>query len=94
MLVWRLRLGRVPVRVVFDQMGMDLDSLLCLCCQDAIESIDNCFGRCKWVEMGWKKIFKWWRLGNFNGSSIEDILMHEGHSRFSSKQQRVWQAVI
>lgn len=89
MLVWRLRQGRVPVRVAHEQMGMDLDLLLCPCCEDAIETIDHCFRRCKWVEAGWKKIFKWWRLGNLNGGSIEDILMNEGNSCLSSKQRRV-----
>lgn len=66
-LVWRLRQGRMPVRVVLDHMGIDLDSLLCPCCQDVIETVDHCFCRCKWVEASWNKIFNWWLVGHFNG---------------------------
>lgn len=57
--VWRLRLGRILVRKVLDRIGMDLDSILCLCCQEVIELVDHCIIWCKLVEIGWGNIFIW-----------------------------------
>lgn len=84
--IWRLRLSRIPVRVVLDCIGMDLDSLLCPCCQDIVESVDHCFIWCKWVQEGWGKIFKWWSMGSFNGGSIEDLMLHKRRNGFCKTQ--------
>lgn len=92
--VWLLRQGRLPVRVVLDRIGMDLDSILCPCCQDMVESVDHCIIRCKWVEVGWVRIFKWWNMGTFNGGSIEELITHEGRHGFYKRQKDRWQAVV
>lgn len=35
---WRLTLDRLPTRVVLDRRDIDLPSLLCLICEDVMES--------------------------------------------------------
>lgn len=60
----------------------------------AIETLEHCFIRSKWVEIGWARIFKWWNLGNFNCGTIDDVLSHEGKREFSSKLILVWQVVV
>ncbi|GKB65405.1 RNA-directed DNA polymerase, eukaryota, reverse transcriptase zinc-binding domain protein [Tanacetum coccineum] len=40
--VWRALKGRLPVRVELDRRGIDLDSVLCACCNDSVESCTHC----------------------------------------------------
>lgn len=88
--------GRIPVRVVLDCFGLDLDSILCPCCGEAIETIDHCMVLRNRVEKSWHNIFKWWDKGDFNLLCIGDIIDHEGYSYsyFDKNQKLVWQAVL
>ncbi|GJS39203.1 putative RNA-directed DNA polymerase [Tanacetum coccineum] len=90
--IWRLKCGRIPVRSILDHIGIDLDSTLCPCCENAVETIDHIMVRCPLVSVVWSKIFLWWGIGCFNGSSLSDIL--SSHGLVSSKLESVWQAVI
>ncbi|GJT18993.1 RNA-directed DNA polymerase, eukaryota, reverse transcriptase zinc-binding domain protein [Tanacetum coccineum] len=44
--VWRAILGRLPVRVELDKRGIDLDSILCLCCENIMDLIDHSLVLC------------------------------------------------
>ncbi|GJR75014.1 putative RNA-directed DNA polymerase [Tanacetum coccineum] len=90
--IWRLKCGRIPVRSILDNIGIDLDSTLCPCCENSVETIDHIMVRCPLVSAVWSKIFLWWGIGCFNGSSLSDIL--SSHGLVSSKLESVWQAVI
>lgn len=59
--IWRLRHMRVLVRVILDNMGIHLDSLLWPCCQDAVETLEHCMLR-------WAKTFK---MMEFGSSSLQ-----------------------
>ncbi|GJY46363.1 peroxidase 64 [Tanacetum coccineum] len=39
--IWKLKCGRIPVRSILDHIGIDLDSTLCPCCENAVETIDH-----------------------------------------------------
>ena len=43
---WRLYHRRIPVRVVLDNMGIDLHSVICSCCEESTKSLDYCFVIC------------------------------------------------
>ncbi|GJW81895.1 putative retrotransposon protein, partial [Tanacetum coccineum] len=90
--IWRLKCGQIPVRSILDHIGIDLDSTLCPCCENVVETIDHIMVRCPLVSAVWSKIFLWWGIGCFNGSSLSDIL--PSHGLVSSKLESVWQAVI
>lgn len=92
--IWRMRQGRIPVHSVLDHYDMDLNSILCPCCGDAVETVDHCLVRCKWALDGWKHTFNWWNMGDFNVSSVEAFLHHKGLRSFSKKQRLLWQSVI
>ncbi|GKD33697.1 putative RNA-directed DNA polymerase, eukaryota, reverse transcriptase zinc-binding domain protein [Tanacetum coccineum] len=47
--IWRLKCGRIPVRSILDHIGIDLDSTLCPCCENAVETIDHIMVRCPLV---------------------------------------------
>nr|GEW15437.1 reverse transcriptase domain, reverse transcriptase zinc-binding domain protein [Tanacetum cinerariifolium] len=57
--VWRALKGRLPMRVELDKRGVDLDTLLCPCCNDIVESCDHSLVLC-FMAMGvWEKIYNW-----------------------------------
>nr|GEX49506.1 hypothetical protein [Tanacetum cinerariifolium] len=89
--IWRLKCGWIPIRSILDHIGIDLDSTLCPCCENAVETIDHIMVRCPLVPAVWSNIFLWWGIGCFNGSSLSDIL--PSHGLVSSKLGSVWQAV-
>ncbi|GKD59605.1 reverse transcriptase domain, reverse transcriptase zinc-binding domain protein, partial [Tanacetum coccineum] len=61
--VWRALNGRLPVRVELDKKGIDLDTLLCLGCDNVVESLDHCLVLCENVINVWDMIFAWWGVG-------------------------------
>ncbi|KAJ9553129.1 hypothetical protein OSB04_017174 [Centaurea solstitialis] len=61
--MWRLRLGRLPLRVSLDKMGVDLNSVLCPRCGDEAEDLDHALLKCKAVRTLWSKIGVWWNNG-------------------------------
>lgn len=73
--IWRLSHYRLPIQKVFDDMGIDLHSTLCPCCNDAVETIDHCFIGCVKVKSLWEKIFAWWGLGQYNIGSTKDLII-------------------
>ncbi|GJQ99925.1 hypothetical protein Tco_0522910 [Tanacetum coccineum] len=79
-------------RSILDHIGIDLDSTLCPCYENAVETIDHIMVRFPLVSAVWSKIFLWWGIGCFNGSLLSDIL--PSHGLVSSKLESVWQAVI
>ncbi|GKB50694.1 RNA-directed DNA polymerase, eukaryota [Tanacetum coccineum] len=55
--VWRAVLGRLPVRVELDKRGIDIDSILCPCCENVVELIDHNLVLCEKALKVWDKIF-------------------------------------
>lgn len=72
--MWHLKHGCLPVRALLDWYGMDLDTTLFPMCNEVVESLDHCFVSCCKAKSLWNKVFDWWSLNNFYGSSIADIL--------------------
>lgn len=44
--IWRLSLGKLPVREYLNHIGFDLHSVLCPRCGLEVESLDHCFATC------------------------------------------------
>ncbi|GKB66441.1 putative RNA-directed DNA polymerase [Tanacetum coccineum] len=45
--IWRVLKRRIPVRVEIDKRDIDLDSVLCPCCDNSVESVDHCMVLCE-----------------------------------------------
>ncbi|GJS75835.1 RNA-directed DNA polymerase, eukaryota, reverse transcriptase zinc-binding domain protein [Tanacetum coccineum] len=91
--VWRLQQRRLPVRSWLHHIGMDLNTILCPHCDTEIETFEHCFISCRRVVAGWEKVFKWWKMGNFNVGSMGDIINHIGQNNYNAMQKKCWQAV-
>ncbi|GJX76965.1 putative RNA-directed DNA polymerase [Tanacetum coccineum] len=68
---WRASIGRIPVRVELDKKGIDLDSLLCPCCENVVESIDHALALCEKALGVWDRLFAWWGIGPVNAFTIK-----------------------
>ncbi|GJR42180.1 RNA-directed DNA polymerase, eukaryota, reverse transcriptase zinc-binding domain protein [Tanacetum coccineum] len=70
--VWRALKGRLLVREELDKRGIDLDSVLCACCDSAVETCALSLVLCNLAMSIWEKIFRWWKVGDVNAFSIGD----------------------
>ncbi|GJR69622.1 transposon TX1 [Tanacetum coccineum] len=78
--VWRVLKGRLPVLNELDKRGIDLNTLLCPCCDENVETIDHSLLLCNMAWSVWVKIFEWWKgpcwvsCANFRDSSTSSVL--------------------
>ncbi|GJR85663.1 reverse transcriptase domain, reverse transcriptase zinc-binding domain protein [Tanacetum coccineum] len=92
--VWRVLKGRIPVREELDKRGIDLDSVLCPCCDSVVESCAHSLVLCDLARGVWEKIFSWWKVGNVNAFTIDELFSANGGVNVPSLSSRFWQAVI
>ncbi|KAJ9566895.1 hypothetical protein OSB04_002861 [Centaurea solstitialis] len=86
---WRVRSGRIPTREVLDKMGIELNSLLCTGCSEAIETADHALFSCKAVKNIWTAAAKWWRVDLSTTNSIFELLERAA----DSDKPRLWEEV-
>ena len=91
--VWRALKGRLPVREELDKRGVDLDSVLCPCCDSAVESCAHSLVLCDLAMSVWEKIFCWWKVGNVNAFSIDELFSSNGNVNVPGISSRFWQVV-
>ncbi|KAL4587420.1 hypothetical protein LXL04_000290 [Taraxacum kok-saghyz] len=58
-LVWRVRLNRLPTRMALSGRGLEISSILCLVCGVGAESVDHLFGSCVVAVQLWEKVWRW-----------------------------------
>ncbi|GJV56566.1 RNA-directed DNA polymerase, eukaryota, reverse transcriptase zinc-binding domain protein [Tanacetum coccineum] len=76
--------GRLPVREELDKRGIDLDSLLCPCCDNVVESCNHSLVLCDLAMKVWERIFRWWKVGNVNLFSICELFALNGNVNIPS----------
>ncbi|GKD24371.1 RNA-directed DNA polymerase, eukaryota, reverse transcriptase zinc-binding domain protein [Tanacetum coccineum] len=90
--IWRALKGRLPVREELGRRGIDLDSLLCPCCNNAVESCNHSLILCNFAMSVWEKVFNWWRVGNVSVFSIGELFSSCGNVFIPNTLIRLWQA--
>ncbi|GJZ63733.1 RNA-directed DNA polymerase, eukaryota, reverse transcriptase zinc-binding domain protein, partial [Tanacetum coccineum] len=73
--VWRALKGRLPVRVKLDRRGIDLDSVLCPCCNNIVETCAHSLVTCDLAMSVWEKI----SIGGRQGALLLFLLMNSFH---------------
>ncbi|GKB45165.1 RNA-directed DNA polymerase, eukaryota, reverse transcriptase zinc-binding domain protein [Tanacetum coccineum] len=61
--VLRALKGRLLVRVELDRRDIDLDPVLCPCCNDIVETWTHSLVTCDLAMSVWDKVFNWWKVG-------------------------------
>nr|GEV05064.1 hypothetical protein [Tanacetum cinerariifolium] len=92
--IWRALKGRLPVREELDKRGIDLDSLLCPCCDTVVESCNHSLVLCKLALSLWERIYRWWKIRNINAFFIDEVLSSNGNVNMPSHSSSIWQVVI
>ncbi|GJT69517.1 RNA-directed DNA polymerase, eukaryota, reverse transcriptase zinc-binding domain protein [Tanacetum coccineum] len=74
-LSWRIGQKRLPTRLNLDHRGIDLDSLLCPCCNEDQESAFHLFRAYEVASSLWEAVFSWWGLTIPSMDTVEDIIL-------------------
>ncbi|GJZ80078.1 RNA-directed DNA polymerase, eukaryota, reverse transcriptase zinc-binding domain protein [Tanacetum coccineum] len=92
--VWRALRGRLPVRVELDRREIDLDSVLCPCCNNIVETCSHSLVTCDLATSVWDKVFKWWKVGDVNVFTTGEIFASSGGVHVPNSLTRIWKAVM
>ncbi|XP_071704008.1 uncharacterized protein [Rutidosis leptorrhynchoides] len=92
--VWRILRKRIAVKEELDRRGIDLDSLLCLICNDAVKSVDHAIYSCKSAQEVWIGILKWWNLPLQSGITLDEMIKGSNALVSVPRIKRIWQAVV
>ncbi|GJV11628.1 RNA-directed DNA polymerase, eukaryota [Tanacetum coccineum] len=68
--IWRTTNKRLPTIANLDYRGIDLDSVRCPMCDDAIETEDHIFVSCPIAKDTWKCIVDWWNIPNITIANL------------------------
>ena len=80
--------------MVLDNLGIDLDSVLCPRCGYERETTDNALVGCPDVREVWKAMGCWWNRDTEGSLMIQDISSNLGqHLGITSKPLEVWLGV-
>ncbi|XP_071739364.1 uncharacterized protein [Rutidosis leptorrhynchoides] len=92
--IWSAQRNRLPVRLELDKKGIDLDSVRCSMCDNALESIDHVLQQCSFANDVWCRFFRWWGLSYPIGISLNDLV--QGGSFFQNDDvlKKVYQAAV
>ncbi|GJS87020.1 reverse transcriptase domain-containing protein [Tanacetum coccineum] len=85
---------RIPVRMELDKKGIDMNSILCLWCDNSIESINHTLVLCENAMKIWNMVFAWWGIGPFNVFTSKEILKHNRGVAVNKGAKKLWNAVI
>ncbi|GKD15206.1 RNA-directed DNA polymerase, eukaryota, reverse transcriptase zinc-binding domain protein [Tanacetum coccineum] len=69
---WKVRLDCLPTRLNISRRGIDIDSILCPICGNAVESSRHLFFECQDVKEIFRKICKWWDVSYREMALYED----------------------
>ncbi|GKA32658.1 zinc finger, CCHC-type containing protein [Tanacetum coccineum] len=86
------RLFRIPVRVELDKRGIDLDSILCPCCDSVVETCEHSLVVCNFAMSVWERVYRWWKVGDVNAFSIGELFASNGNVDIPNHAIRLWQA--
>ena len=91
---WRVFNGKMATHANLDRRGVDLDSVRCPICDDAIETEEHLFVDCRIARHTWINVLKWWRIPNTTFHCLQDVFQLADHLPVDAKFSRFFDAVI
>ncbi|GJZ22800.1 RNA-directed DNA polymerase, eukaryota, reverse transcriptase zinc-binding domain protein [Tanacetum coccineum] len=91
--IWRLMLNKLPFRVNLDRKSIDVGSILCLICQEDVETINHIFFSCNMAMDLWAKFARWWELVIPICTNISEWFDWLGSLHVSSKTKSIIEGV-
>ncbi|GKD77962.1 RNA-directed DNA polymerase, eukaryota, reverse transcriptase zinc-binding domain protein [Tanacetum coccineum] len=90
---WKVRLDGLPTRLNISRRGLDIDSILCPLCENAVESSTHIFFTCRIVREIFRKVSCWWNVSFADISSYEEWQEWIVNSRLSLKYKSLLEGV-
>ena len=95
---WRALLNRIPTRESLSRRGVQMNSRVCVLCQEKEESCQHLFIECKNAQQVWSSCLKWLGLLSVQHNDIKDHFVSFHIAQASSKQnlvlKGVWAAIV
>ncbi|GJT74711.1 RNA-directed DNA polymerase, eukaryota [Tanacetum coccineum] len=90
---WKVKIDRLPTRINISRRGMDIDSILCLSCNAAVESVSHVFFSCHIARDVFRLISNWWDYDYIELSLYEDWFVWLLNLRISSNHKKLIKGV-
>ena len=90
---WKVRLDCLPTRINISRRGMDIESIFCPICDNAVESTRHIFFNCHVAKEIFRKITCWWDVSYTEVSSYEEWLDWILNLMLSVKHKRLLEGV-
>ncbi|GKB44168.1 RNA-directed DNA polymerase, eukaryota, reverse transcriptase zinc-binding domain protein, partial [Tanacetum coccineum] len=90
---WKVRLDRLSTRLNISKRNMNIESILCPLCNNAVESSSHIFFACHIARELFRKITRWWDINFLEISSHEDWTKWLSNLRLHSKHKKLLEGV-
>ncbi|GKB14500.1 RNA-directed DNA polymerase, eukaryota, reverse transcriptase zinc-binding domain protein [Tanacetum coccineum] len=90
---WKVRLDCLPTRLNLSRGGLDIDSIICPMCENAVELTRHIFFTCHLAREIFRKITCWWDVSYSEASSYEEWLYWILNIRLSDKYKNLLEGV-
>ncbi|GKB62344.1 RNA-directed DNA polymerase, eukaryota, reverse transcriptase zinc-binding domain protein [Tanacetum coccineum] len=90
---WKVKLDCLPTRFNISRRGMDIESILCPICGNAVESSRHLFFTCRFSSELMRKISRWWDIDYMEISSYEEWLDWILNLRLSLKHKQILEVI-
>ncbi|XP_071728774.1 uncharacterized protein [Rutidosis leptorrhynchoides] len=91
--VWRAKRRLLPVIIELENRGINLHSVRCPMCDEDVETLDHALVLCKFSQVVWENIFRWWGLAPFSSTCVADLFNGAGQNIRRHLGKSLWQAV-
>ncbi|GJU75646.1 RNA-directed DNA polymerase, eukaryota [Tanacetum coccineum] len=90
---WRVRLDKLPTRLILSLKGIDISTIVCPLCHASIESGSRIFFSCPMARQLWRKLMRWWELEDIDLASYDYWLLWLNSSRLSKRLKEILEGV-
>ncbi|GJW79793.1 RNA-directed DNA polymerase, eukaryota [Tanacetum coccineum] len=68
----RVRLDKLPTRLNLSHKSINISTIVCPLCHASFESGSHIFFSCPMARHLWRKLMRWWKLGDIDLASYDD----------------------
>ncbi|GJX77447.1 retrovirus-related pol polyprotein from transposon TNT 1-94 [Tanacetum coccineum] len=91
-MAWKVRSDYLPTRLNISRRGIEIQSIMCPCCNKEVESSSHIFFRCPVVRNLYRKISIWWDYPYVEFDSYDNWLEWLSSLRSNSKRKAILEA--
>ncbi|GJS57699.1 reverse transcriptase domain, reverse transcriptase zinc-binding domain protein [Tanacetum coccineum] len=92
--MWKALKKRLAVQEELDKRRIDLDMVLCPCCDSGVESCEHSLVLYNMAMGVWEKIHSWWKLGGVSAFSIRVFFYLNRDVNLPNNSRLLWKAVL